>query len=225
MVTLHDDGTLTPEHEDQLRSLFPQSRIYWRRDADRLMAAATVGLAGVERYRKAHVLALKAFDIPTLATSGRVIILDSDLLFFQRPEEILSWVDSEDGSSWFNRDVKESSGLNAEEIFSRYHFRLWPRVNSGLCLLQTEAFDLPSMNRWLTETTLLQGNLWIVEQALFALASSRAGKGGLLPPQYEVSLGRWAASDCVMRHYVGAVRQRFFGEGMARLAPLLLKRR
>jgi hypothetical protein len=182
------------------------------------------GLPGAQQYRKAHVLALKSFDVPKFIQSPRFIMLDSDLLFFQTPKEILSWIDADDGSCWFNQDVKESSGLSPEEVFSRYGFRLWPKVNSGLCLLQTAALDLASMNQWLTETTLLQGNLWIVEQTLFAMAASRTGKGGLLPPQYEVSLGPRAANDCVMRHYVGAVRQRFFGEGMARLAPLLLKR-
>jgi hypothetical protein len=61
-----------------------------------------------------------------------------------------------------------------------------------------------------------------VEQTLFALCASRFGKGGLLPKTYEVSLNKHSAENCVARHYVGAVRERFFGEGLKRLREALL---
>jgi hypothetical protein len=61
-----------------------------------------------------------------------------------------------------------------------------------------------------------------VEQTLFALCASRFGKGGLLPKHYEVSLKRRAHPDAIARHYVGAVRDRFFGEGLKRLREELL---
>ena len=65
-------------------------------------------------------------------------------------------------------------------------------------------------------------NLWRVEQTLFALCSFRHGKGGFLPKTYEVSLNKHSAENCVARHYVGAVRDRFYGEGLSRLREVLL---
>jgi nucleoside diphosphate kinase len=44
----------------------------------------------------------------------------------------------------------------------------------------------------------------------------------LLPKRYEVSLGKRAAEDAVSRHYVGAVRDRFYGEGLKLLREQLL---
>jgi hypothetical protein len=94
-------------------------------------------------------------------------------------------------------------------------------VNSGLCLVAKEAIDFEFCDRVLGETSILKGNLWRVEQTLFALCASRHGKGGLLPKTYEVSLTRHASENCVARHYVGAVRDRFFGEGLKRLREVL----
>ena len=68
----------------------------------------------------------------------------------------------------------------------------------------------------------MRGPIWRVEQTLFALCASRGGKGGLLPKNYEVSLRRRASPDAIARHYVGAVRDRFYGEGLKRLHEELL---
>jgi len=224
-VFVHDDGSLGPEHAAILQRLWPEVVIRWRTEADRAMQPVMDRFASVRDYRKAHVLALKAFDIPFLSATGPFILLDSDLLFFAEPREILQWVDARDGSSWFNQDVAEANCLTDGEVFQKYGFHLWPGVNSGLCLLQAGALDLGEMDRWLGENPALRNpkTLWRVEQTLLGLAASRTGKGGLLPRSYEVSVGRWAAPGCVMRHYVGAVRSRLFGEGIARLAPILLR--
>ena len=50
-----------------------------------------------------------------------------------------------------------------------------------------------------------------------------AGRGGLLPPDYEVSLEKKARPDAVARHYVGAVRQLFYGDGIARVKRQLIQ--
>ncbi len=71
--------------------------------------------------------------------------------------------------------------------------------------------------RALRDTTPLTGRVWLVEQSLFAICASAWGRGGLLPPEYEVSPGAKGWPDAVARYYVGAVRQRIYSEGMARL--------
>jgi hypothetical protein len=84
------------------------------------------------------------------------------------------------------------------------------------------AMDLEFCERSLGETSILKGHIWRVEQTLFALCASRHGKGGLLPKSYEVSLAKEASSDGIARHYVGAVRDRFYAEGLKRLRDILL---
>ena len=170
-----------------------------------------------------HPLALKIFDMPYFCESPGSLMLDSDMLFFNHPREIMDWVGNGAKECWFNEDIAEGSLVSPEkESLEDLGVKLWPRVNSGLALITKEAIDFEFLRRVLGETSILKGNLWRVEQTLFALCASRYGKGGLLPKTYEVSLGKDAAEDCVARHYVGAVRERFFGEGLKRLRPVLL---
>jgi hypothetical protein len=173
-------------------------------------------------YRRKHPLALKLFDMAHFCDEERFLILDSDVLFFRHPREITEWAKESDGSCWFNEDVAEGALITAQQARDRLGIALWERVNSGLCLLARKAVDLELCERALAETDILRGHIWRVEQTLLALCASRHGKGGLLPRTYEVSLGKHASSDCVARHYVGAVRDRFFAEGLARLREQLV---
>ena len=172
-------------------------------------------------YRKAHPLALKIFDIPHFAKTGRFMIFDSDLLFFNHPREILDWAGSAVDECWFNEDVQEGSLITAAEARAELGVKIWPRINSGLCLLMKSAIDFDLCDRTLAQTSILRGHVWRIEQTLFMLCAARHGKGGLLPRKYEVSLGKDAAPDAVSRHYVGAVRDRFYAEGLERLNTVL----
>lgn len=221
-VVVHDDGTLPPEGVELLTRLFKNVRIISRREADAAMERRLKEYPFCYEYRDMHPLALKIFDVPHFATAQRFLIFDSDLLFFSHPREIMDWVSGGKPDIWFNEDVAETSLVSAEEAREELGVSLWERVNSGLCCAYRPAFDLDFCDRALAQTSILRGHVWRVEQTLFALCASAHRHGGLLPRRYEVSLGRTASPEAVARHYVGAVRDRFYGEGLKRLAPVLL---
>ena len=221
-VIIHDDGHLPPEARPAFVKMLPGVRGVSSHEADRAVLDALAGHPACREYRLTHPLARKIFDVPTLARGERFIILDSDVLFFRKPEAILRWCEAGAGECWFNADVRESSPLSREEVLEKLGVELWPRVNSGLCLLDRAAINLDLCERALRETTLLKGHIWLVEQTLFAICASAHGRGGLLGPEYEVTLAPHAGPEAVARHYVGAVRQRFYGDGIARAKRELL---
>ena len=221
-IVIHDDGTLPALGRETLQRLFPRARLIVRAEADLIVRRELKAYPFCQEYREMHPLALKIFDIPILARSERIMIFDSDVLFFNHPREILDWAGTEAPECWFNEDVQESSLITAAEARDELAVKLWPRVNSGLALIYKPAIDLDFCDRVLAETSILRGHIWRIEQTLFALCASRHGKGGLLPKRYEVSLGKRAAEDAVSRHYVGAVRDRFYGEGLKLLREQLL---
>ena len=223
-IVIHDDGTLPAIARKTLASIFKTARFISRTDSDVAMDKLLRPFPFCHDYRHKHPLSQKIFDIPHFCDSERLIILDSDLLFFCYPSEIMQWVNGSSNECWFNEDVAEGSLVSREEAWSDLGVKLWPRVNSGLCLLQKAAIDLDFCERAMGETTLLKGHIWRIEQTLIALCASRHGRGGLLPKTYEVSLTKSATNDAIMRHYVGAVRDRFYGEGLARLGPVLLSK-
>jgi hypothetical protein len=221
-VVIHDDGTLTDAIRRELAALFKNARIIPRAQADATLDAVLKPLPFAYEYRGMHPLALKIFDMPYYCEADRFIMLDSDVLFFNHPREIMDWAGGGAKECWFNEDISEGSLLPEKEALEDLGVILWPRVNSGLGLITKEAINFEFCDRVLGETSILKGHLWRVEQTLFAICASRYGKGGMLPKTYEVSLNKYAAEDCIARHYVGAVRDRFYGEGMKRLRPVLL---
>jgi hypothetical protein len=222
-VVIHDDGTLPEDGRAMLQSLFRNTRFIPRSESDAAMAKALRAFPMCLQYRSSHPLGLKIFDMAHFAESNRFIVLDSDVLFFGQPTEIMDWSRGpEPMECWFNEDIIEASLITIIDAHEDLGVNLWPHVNSGICLIHRPAIDFDFCDHALAVTSILRGKPWRVEQTLFALCASRFGRGGLLPRTYEVSLSRYAAHNAVARHYVGAVRQRFFGEGLKRLAPILL---
>jgi hypothetical protein len=223
-VVIHDDGTLPEEGRALFRKLFPPIRIIDRREADAAIEPLLRPFPFCADYRRKHPLALKVFDIPHFASGERFLVFDSDVLFFSYPSEIITWVKDETDECRFNEDAREGSLITAAEARAELNLRIWPRVNSGLCLMVKSIVDLDLCDRALAQTSIPSGHVWRIEQTLLMLCAARYGKGGLLPNTYEVSLGRNAAPDVIARHYVGAVRDRYFAEGLKRLQPILLPR-
>jgi hypothetical protein len=222
-IRVHDDGTLPGHARSTMRRMFRNIEFIDADVADDAVRAALAPYPLCAEYRNQHPLARKIFDMPLFCPEDRLLILDSDILFFSTPEEVLAWCrNANDGTTWFNEDANETSLVPPDEARDRLGISLWPRVNSGLVLLNKATVDLPFCEQALASTSILKGHPWRVEQTLFALCASRAGAGGLLPKSYEVSLGKSASPKAVARHYVGAVRNQFYSEGVNRLQHSLV---
>jgi hypothetical protein len=221
-VIIHDDGRLPPEASPAFVKMISGVRGVSAVDADRVVMDALAPYPACREYRLAHPLARKIFDVPILARSNRFIILDSDILFFRKPDAILRWCANGTGQCWFNRDVHEAMAISRSQVREKLGVDTWHCVNSGLALIDRAVIDLGLCERALRETSLMQKHIWLVEQTLFAICASAGGRGGLLPPEYEVSTAKFASPNAVARHYVGAVRQRFYADGISRVRKELL---
>jgi len=221
-IIIHEDGSLPKFAALELLRLFPNATIISRAEADETVLAKLSPFPLCKEFRATNPLAMKLFDMPHFAPGESFLLLDSDVLFFREPTEILRWASESESSCWFNQDVAESSLVSSEEARERLGIELWPWVNSGLCCISKSAMDLAFCEKVLAETSIRKGHFWRIEQTLFALCASSHQRGGLLPRTYEVSLERNASPGIIARHYVGAVRQRFYAEGIARLRHVLL---
>lgn len=216
-VVIHDDGTLPADARRVFEKLFASARIVPRGEADAAVRRVLHAFPFCADYRALSSRALKVFDAVHFAKGNRLIVLDSDVLFFKKPREILGWTAAENGECWFNEGSTEEALVSASEAREEFGIRLWQRVNTGICLLEKSAIDFDFCDRALAETSLLRGQVHRIEPTLFSLCASRHGRGGLLPKSYEVSLDRAAADTAISRHYAGAMRERFFADGLSRV--------
>lgn len=216
-LCIHEDGTLDAFALSSLRQHFPTARIVRRQEADQRLAHELRGFPRSLQFRTANLLSLKVFDFIAYLQADRMVLFDSDLLFFDEPTAYLSRL--EDGNyrlNAFNADCDSAYTVDAEAVRTRLGFELVARVNSGFGIVHRDSMKLEWIEEFLALPGLTEGHFWRIEQTLYALCSSRYG-AELLPREYEVSLEA-GIPPRIFRHYVGAIRHLMYGEGIAHLA-------
>lgn len=216
-LCIHEDGTLDAFALSSLQRHFPTSRIIRRHEADQKLAHELRGFPRGLQFRKANLLSLKVFDFFAFLQADRMVLFDSDLLFFDEPTAYLSRLEDVGYQlNAFNADCESAYTVDAEAVRSRFGFELLDRVNSGFGIVHRDSMKLEWIEEFLALPGLAEGHFWRIEQTLYALCSSRYG-AELLPKAYEVSLEA-GIPPRIFRHYVGVIRHLMYDEGIAYLA-------
>jgi hypothetical protein len=223
----HDDGSLPAAAIHRISRMFPESEVVPRSAAD---ARASEFLARHPRclsHRSQHNLMLKFLDTAAWARTASLIVLDSDVIFFRHPREILDWIASAANVSRYNEDTREKFCIPRPDIEKALAIRPAVRFNSGLVLLPTNTFDLDLAESLLAAFESTAHAPQFFEQTLYALMATRAPGGAIpLPRTYEISWGYWRASGSICRHYVGEFKHDLlYIEGAALLLLAALRSR
>ena len=219
---VHDDGSLDDRARARILAKLPGVRFVPRKEADDATRDLLSGFPACARNRGKHNLFLKFFDPIIFSPCDKYLILDSDLFFFRRPQFLLDWAVGDDRSCYYNLDPTEVYCLPRERIDAELGVTLWRYFNSGLVCICREAIDLALSERLLVA---FENNAWhpqFFEQTLYALNTSVFGRGGPLPPQYEITWNIFRRRDSVCRHYVGPAKwDHLYFEGPANLLFLM----
>ncbi|MFM8887532.1 MAG: glycosyltransferase, partial [Chthoniobacterales bacterium] len=169
-VVLHDDGTLSEDAVRVLAGMGIQSE-YHSRPA--LLARARQVLADLPLCLRAceeTLLAPKFFGPLIFTDCKKMLLIDSDVVFFKEPRELLEWADSESEEMFFAVDRVDRAELLRVSLREKFGIDLWKSVNSGICCLCPQMFKFEETEKFLRELDLLQTmDPWLVEQTLFAI--------------------------------------------------------
>jgi hypothetical protein len=209
---IYDDGTLTADYCDSLARLFPaarflsQAEIIARLDA-RLPAAKYPFLR--ERWQN-YPNIRKLTDVH-VGQSGWKLVLDSDLLFFHRPQFLLDWldqpckplhaVDCETSYGYPRTLMNELAGVPVAEL-----------VNVGLTGLNSSTLDWERLEDWCRRLTEQHGTSYFLEQALIAMLVAGRDCAVAAAADYVTKPADDEARDChaVMHHYVANSKKWYF---------------
>jgi hypothetical protein len=215
-LCIHEDGSIAAADVDELRRHFPAARIIRRRDADAQAPEFLRDYPRCLKFRSSNPLSLKIFDSKMYLSSARMLMFDSDLLFFREPSAFLDRAeDPAYRRNTFNGDVATAYSFDWRVVKERLGFDVVERINSGFGVVHAPSIRLDWLEEFLGLERILDGHPWRIEQTLFALLSSRYGVE-LLPDEYSVYLNPGLGGR-PFRHYVGAIRHLMYGEGMADL--------
>lgn len=214
-LCIHDDGTLDAQACWQLQRAFPNARLVRRDEADPHMAALLASYPRCRRFRDQNKLALKVFDFIAYLKSERMLLLDSDILFFSKPVALLELVENPAVTfNTLNKDWQYGYSIDLGKTGAMLDFTCPPLINSGLGLVHKSSINFEWVDEFLGLPDILSHSHRI-EQTLIALCSAKFGFK-MLPQEYDVHAGPGnAAAPC--RHYTGPIRHLMFSEGMRRL--------
>ena len=172
-------------------------------------------------FRLGNILSLKLFDPWIVQETGDIILLDSDVLFFRRPTELLHWLDHpEERRNCWNRQIPHDRPVDdgpeyGSQVDGAQGDDQPPMVgfNSGIGFLKRELMSFQTVEDLLSGER-RETSKWLIEQELYGRLSAMAGMEAL-PATYNVPSWRSPPPHAlVAKHYVGLVRGFFIGEGI-----------
>ncbi len=215
---IYDDGSLTPEFQEPLARLFPSIRFVPRAETvARLDEHLPVARFPVLRERWLNYPNLRKLTDPHLGRTGWKLVIDSDLLFFRRPEFLQHWLDAPD-RPLHAVDCETSYGYARPLMDRLAGAPVADLVNVGLTGLDGATLDWERLEHWTRELQASAGTSYYLEQALIAMLV--AGRDCAVAPADDyVTLPRPPeATDCraVMHHYVAHSKRWYFQHNWAR---------
>jgi hypothetical protein len=215
-ITFHDDGSLGTAEYSILKKHFPGCEIISY--ATSLNKAREIfGQESIlYKYRLKGVMLLKLLDVKLFSTSPKAILLDSDILFFEKPEAILQAAVDLSSPNVFNKDIDTAYMMDKTYLESVTGYPLPEKLNAGLSVINVDVIDFKKISDWLL--TIENSNqpfiMHRIEQTFIAMLTGGSKEGvSVLPQGYDVSLQK-EVSASVCKHYVGIIRHGFELEGL-----------
>jgi hypothetical protein len=213
-AVFHDDGSATDKIRSRLGRLFPRAR--WRPHAETLAALdahlPTARFPILRERWKAYPNIRKLTD-PHLGSHGWKLVLDSDMLFFRRPDFLLAWL-AAPNRPLHMVDVGDSYGYSPPLMQSLAGAPIPGRINVGITGLASESIDWDQIESWCRILIARERTSYYLEQALVAMLV--AGQPCAVAPASDYVT--WPcppeATECraVMHHYVARSKRWYFRE-------------
>ena len=169
---IHDDGTLSSEDCDQLRSRIPISGFVDRLEADRRMEAELRRYPACLAFRTRWIYGLKLFDVAFFESGPDVAFCDSDILFLRPFSNLFTWPDAATGCL-FMQDWQDAYSLRPWHLNRR--LPMPSKLNCGLFLLRRHCYDLDFFEWLLSRNYGVFDRLPWLEQTAWAALAWRIG--------------------------------------------------
>lgn len=211
-VYIHEDGSFTARDRAHIARLFPhaaivdhdgsteQARSQWLKASPK---------ARSYRTNEANVLMVKLIDPYFTGNAPMRLILDTDMLWFAEPTDILAALAGRVDMPFMMKArqgiFRLGDGTDMPQELSD--------LNSGIVGYRTGDFDLGMVEEFFTKGTKYNH---FIEQACYAWVLSK--KSGVIPLDPKKYVIKEDAAGSVMKHFTGPRREEFWFEGVALLS-------
>jgi hypothetical protein len=213
-VHFYSDGSLTAGQENALRQL-PVEAVFHK--TEEIMAKMQKWLPREKyptlRERFDNYPNIRKLISPHVGSRGSKIVLDADVLFFDRPDELCEWFEKPEGVLCA-ADVTESYGYSRKLLEKLAGGKVPENVNVGVTGLISEKIDWEQLEKWCAELHAKEGMSYYLEQALIAMMCVKNSWDQLAAKRYitypnELETGTRTGA---MQHYVDLSKKQYFRE-------------
>ncbi|RYY43569.1 MAG: glycosyl transferase [Chitinophagaceae bacterium] len=212
-----DDGSFDDELEGLAKQCFPNSITIVQSKKinhflDEKLPESKYPVLRRRRIEYPHLR--KLTDVHVLPGERPKLVLDSDMLFFHRPDEMLKWLQNPNGFL-FMRDVTESYGYSLPLMKELTGASTMPeRLNVGAAGLASSLIDWQKLEFWTGELLRREGSSYLQEQALTAMLAANEAYYFLNESDYKVcpAINRLTVPE-ILHHYVADSKYDYFVKG------------
>lgn len=210
-VVLHDDGSLTEADINKLKRHLIGVKIFRKTDADKLIDSKISAYPYIKKYRygqlgetawgrKMSVFSLKLVDFNLLTQARKILSLDTDVLFFKRPDEIVSWIDNFDSHETLYCHEYYTPSFDKNKNLTGFTRKEDAPIgfNSGLICLDRESFSLDTLELWLQKNKERVDKVYTFEQHAYNHIVYQAGRHSALPATYSFN---YNDENCKATHF------------------------
>jgi hypothetical protein len=212
-----DDGSFDDALENLVRSQFPTTTtiiraLQLKELLDQYLPEDKFPVLRQRRIEYPHLR--KLTDVHVLPGDGPKLVLDSDMLFFHKPQSLLNWM-SDPQTLLFMQDVAESYGYSRGLMTELSGAKKIPeRLNVGVAGIPSSIIDWEKLEHWTNELLKKEGSSYLQEQALTAMIAANESIEFLDEKHYKVlpTIESNSISE-VLHHYVAEAKYDYFVKG------------
>jgi len=208
--TLVDDGSFTEDLKSRTKKQMPGVIILdtnqINRNLDLFLPIHNYPFLQNKRTVYPHLR--KLTDVHTI-DDGYKLVLDSDMLFFKEPTEMIDWLKAPSGSL-FMVDCAESYGYSQQLMEDLVGEQIPKLVNVGTFGFNSSAISWQQMENWGKNLEEKEGTTYFLEQALSAMLVANRSKTILNKEEYVVNPSQ-NLENAKLHHYVD-LSKKFYWE-------------
>lgn len=213
-VYIHDDGSFKDSDRKIIAKLLPAAKIVDYNWAKKQIESWLGNYPNILDFRKAdnkYVFAIKLVDPFFVSPCSQVLVIDVDVLWFKRPDEILNLLAVSQSFMMQGKgkmDYKFSGGGELPDEIAR--------ANGGIVGYHKKHFNLRVLDKFCAMNG-KDNPFRVIDQAGYAYVLKASGPFGFLSPESHHIKGPVGAAT-VAKHYTGPRRELFWLEGVKILA-------
>lgn len=218
-VTVVDDGSMNREDIKFLKYYVKNIRFIGAKEADKRAKSYLKGKKLCFQYGKigGHPYVRKSLFLPILSVSRKILLLDSDIIFFKKPTEIIDFFKGNNNLVIFMSDYQDAYSISGIEAKYFFNCKLIKKLNSGILGFNSKEIDLDLAEKFLKYWSNSYGRLFQM-QTFYSLLFSKKDKNKVvrLPNSYFLDFGYRHVKEIICRHYVGIkeIRLLFYKDAM-----------